>query len=317
MRGKLVFTARVGKQGRVLDTPCPWPATKFTTLTGMPRLYVLILAVVWMALPPGAAAMVEERLPITLESGRTLEALVRRPSNIAQPLPAIVLLGGFKRGVGALDLLPPSDKLIFVGLDYPAEVPKRIRWWQIPGLRGELERGFADTHEALGVLSAQLRNHPEVDADRITMVGVSLGALFAVMAAADHGYPRLVIAHGFGDVPGLIRYQFEKKWEPRYGGAGRFAAWLVERGIALLIDIPQPEAFAERLQAHQKVLLIKAENDDFIPAAATAALVDALQRSKAQIELQTTHGKHVRGARNPDAVKAIYTLFEEWLLREQ
>ncbi|MGQ0697842.1 MAG: prolyl oligopeptidase family serine peptidase [Panacagrimonas sp.] len=283
----------------------------------MLRLYAFVLAAVWMVLPFGVAAMVEERLPITLESGRTLEAVMRRPQSIVEPLPAVVLIGGFRRGVGALDLLPPSEKLIFVGLDYPADVPKRIRWWQIPGLSGEMERGLTDTREALGLLHRELRIRTDVDADRITLAGASLGSLFAVIAAAEHDYPRLVVAHGFGDVPGMIRYQFEKKLEPKYGAVGRWVAWLAQHGISLLIDIPAPEIFAERLQAHQRVLLIKAQNDDFIPADATAALLDALRRSEAQIELRTTPGKHVRGARNPEAVKAIYNLFEEWLLREE
>lgn len=272
------------------------------------------LAMLVAAMPLAAPAMLEERLTIELDSGRSVETVIRRPKKITAPLPTVVLIGGFKRGVDALDLLPPRENLIFVGLDYPADVPRRIRWWQIPALARELERGIADTREALGLLHERLKTRPDVDAARISIAGVSFGAPFAIMAAADHAYPGLVIAHGFADVPRVIRHQFIRKWEPKYGVAGRVAAWLAERGITLLIDIPDPELFAERLRANQDVLLIDAAHDDFIPPEATAALLQALGRSEARLERQTTAGKHVRG-HQAEAVEELYKLVEKWLHR--
>lgn len=280
----------------------------------MSRFFAAALLSSAMAFVPPAFATLEERIPIALESGRKLEAVLRRPTHVTAPLPAVVLIGGFERGVGALDLLPARENLIFVGLNYPVDVPRRIRWWQIFSLANQLERGVADMREALGLLHRELRQRKDIDARRIAIAGVSFGAPFAVMAAAENGYPQLVVAHGFGDVPGVIRYQFEKRWEPKYGAAGRAAAWLAERGIALLVDIPQPEPFAERLRAEQDVLVVSAANDDFIPASASAALVEALRRSEAEIEVQITAGKHVRG-HNAEAIRALYHVVEEWLQR--
>jgi dienelactone hydrolase len=153
---------------------------------------------------------------------------------------------------------------------------------------------------------------PEVDGQRITLVGVSLGAPFAAIAGARADYPGVALLHGFGDLPGTIRHQFARRWEPEYGGLGTLAAWLAERAISTLVSLPAPERDAERLDREQKVLWVTASEDEFVPRSAVESMREALRRSQASTREAHTGGSHVRGD-DPQAVAELFAMTTVWM----
>lgn len=266
------------------------------------------------ASPAGADA--GAALPLLLNSGVTVDARLLKP-NAPSPgrLPAVIVLGGFQRGAAALDLLPPVPDAMLVGLDYPARLPRRIAPSQVRATARELEAGIGTMIQALGALHAALLRRPDVDAERISIVGASLGSPFAVIAAQRYGYRGVVLAHGFADLPRTIRHQFARRWEPRLGPVGGGLAWLAQHLIGWLVELPEPERYAAQLRADQRVFVVTAASDEFIPAASSQALVDALRRSQAEVTVVQMPGTHMRG-RNPEAIARLFELSTRWM-REQ
>jgi hypothetical protein len=267
------------------------------------------------ALLPVAAAAREERFALRLGSGTEVQVRLLRASDSAARLPAIIVLGGLERGSSVVDLTPRTTEAVLVGFDYPFSLPDRWRWTEVLPLARRLEQGVRETIEILGRLHALLSRRGDIDPDRLTIVGVSLGAPFAVVAAAQHDYRGLVIIDGFGDLPRTIRYQFARRWRPRYGVLGDALAWLAQTLAMLLIPVPEPEDAARRLRADQRVYMINAQDDEFVPEASRESLRLALHQSSAQLTFETTPGRHIRGA-DEQLIAGLYALAKGWMQRQ-
>jgi dienelactone hydrolase len=264
------------------------------------------------ALLPAAAAAGEERLELRLASGTQIHVRVLRASDGAVRLPAIVVLGGLERGSGVVDLMPRTDDAVLVGFDYPLELPQRLRWTEVLPLARRLEKGIHETIDAAGRVHALLARRADIDADRLTIVGVSLGAPFAVISAAEQDWRGLVIIDGFGDLPRTLRHQFARRWRPRYGVFAEAMAWLAQTVAMLLIDVPEPEDSARRLRPDQRVYMINAEDDEFVPSRSRQALQDALRQSGAQLSFETLPGHHVR-AGDEGVIAQLHSRASEWM----
>ena len=267
------------------------------------------------ALLPAAAAAREEQLALRLASGTQVHVRLLRASDSAVRLPAIVVLGGLERGSGVVDLIPRTTDAVLVGFDYPLALPQQLRWTEALPLARRLEKGILETIEAVGRLHALLARRADIDADRLTIVGVSLGAPFAVIGAADQNWRGLVIIDGFGDLPRTLRHQFARRWRPRYGVLAEALAWLAQRAAMLLIDVPEPEDSARRLRRDQRVYMINAEDDEFVPQRSRQALQDALRQSGAQLTFETQPGRHVR-ARDEPVIAQLYSRASAWMGRQ-
>jgi dienelactone hydrolase len=146
-------------------------------------------------------------------------------------------------------------------------------------------------------------------------VGVSLGAPFAVIGAAEQDYRGVVIIDGFGDLPHTLRHQFARRWRTRYGVLGDVLAWVAEAAVIRLIDLPDPEYSARRLRPNQRVYVINAEDDEFVPERSQQALRDALRQSSAQLTVETTPGRHVR-ALDEQVISRLYAQARDWMRRQ-
>ena len=256
---------------------------------------------VLMALSCGAQAQIraEAQLDLELQSGTRVQARLILPVDAASPLPAVILLGGFERGAGALDLIPPGYPALLASFDYPLAVPDSIGLREGLSLLPQLRRAIRDSQEATGLLYAALVQRGDVDAARISVVGVSLGAPFAVIAAAEHGIPGLALIHGFGRLSQVIGQQFIWRW----GDEDRFWMRPLARMLGMLLGwvtgLPSVEQHAQQLQAHQRVLMLNAADDERIPPAAVQSLSGALRASAAQIQIETEPGDHLSGETDP------------------
>jgi pimeloyl-ACP methyl ester carboxylesterase len=267
------------------------------------------------ALLPVPATASEEQLALRLASGTQVHVRLMRASDRAVRLPAIVVLGGLERGSGVVDLIPRTTDAVLVGFDYPFVLPQRFGWTEALPLARRLEKGILETIETLGRLHALLARRADIDADRLTIVGVSLGAPFAVVSAAEQDWRGVVIIDGFGDLPRTLRHQFARRWRAQYGVFAEALAWLAQTAAMLLVDVPEPEDSARRLRPDQRVYIISAEDDEFVPQRSRQALQDALLRSGARLTFETLPGRHVRG-RDERLIAQLYARASEWMGRQ-
>lgn len=259
------------------------------------------------------AVQLREQLAFELASGRTLTAELRRPRQSAgQPLPAVMLFGGFRGAATVLDAVPPELPLVAVSFDYPFDPPRRFRFPQSLADVPALGRGIDETFEGIRWLTAALRARPDIDAQRLSIVGASLGAPFATVSAAELELPGLVIVHGFGEVRQVIAHQFVRAFEPRWGGWVRWPA----QGLATLLTwgyrLPAPERYARRLGTDQRALMLVAGDDELIPAVATESLWRALRSSAAHVERIDESGGHLRGGDDP-RIASLVPIVLDWL----
>lgn len=253
-----------------------------------------------------------EQLILTLEDGAELTAELRLPAAADGPHPAVMLFGGLRSAGEVLDLLPESEQPIaLASFDYPFEVPRDLRF---PGALRHLpaaRRAIFDTLEGIGRLHAALAAHPDIDAERITVVGASLGAPFAVISAAEHRIPGMVAVQGYGKLATVISHQFRIRWEPEWGSAGALAAKLLGHAIALWARLPEPEPHARQLTSGQHGLLIAADADQIIPESASQALWRAMQGSQARVQRRVLPGGHLHSSADA-LIRRIYNEAIAW-----
>ena len=181
----------------------------------------------------------------------------------ARPLPTVILIGGLRTGREALAHVPDLGRNAVVTYEYPLG---RAHW-----RRGFLPAQIAAARSAALAVPGQLaavvrwvRAQPWADPDRVSLVGVSLGALVlpaAQRAAAVHGETLgpSILAYGGTDLFAILRANLapDRPWS----GA---AAWLASLGLRAL----EPAAHLPHLEG--EFLLINGRDDPRIPAASAA-----------------------------------------------
>jgi dienelactone hydrolase len=278
---------------------------------GPPFVFEVMLAAALLSSVAGAR---EERLALRLTSGTEVQVRLQRASDDSVRLPAIVVVGGLERGAAVVDLIPRTTEAVLVGFDYPFAMPERVTWTELLPLARRIEKGIGETIETLGRLHALLARRADIDSDRLTIVGVSLGAPFAVVTAARQDWRGVVIIDGFGDLPRTVRYQFARRWRTRYGLVGEVLAWLAQTAAMQLIDVPEPEAAARSLRADQHVYMIDARDDEFVPERSRESLREALRQSEAQLTFETMPGRHIRASEG-QTIAQLYEEARAWMQR--
>ncbi|MBI2383448.1 MAG: hypothetical protein HYV18_05195 [Gammaproteobacteria bacterium] len=256
----------------------------------------------------------DERADLTLADGRKVQATLRVPPG-AGPFPAIMVFGGFRRAARVPELVRTDQPVLVASFDYPFAPPRRFIFPDSLRDLPELRRAIHGTVDGVGRLYAYLRARADVDVARITVVGASVGAPFATVAAAEHGIPGLIVVHGFGRVTAVIARQFQRRYEPRCGAWCRPLAWLLAVLAVAYTDPPAPEDFAARLAPGQRVLMISAAEDSFIPREAADALWRAFDRSDARRERMVLPGDHIN-PKSERPIGEILALSFGWMRRE-
>lgn len=254
------------------------------------ELGVCPLLLLVLALPAGAA---DEKIPLTLDDGRVIEATVRVPANARGRLPALMLFGGFRSAARVLDKVETPRPLVWASFDYPFEPPRKFSFPESLAHAPQARAAIHGSFEGIEKLYLALARHPRVDPSRITVAGASAGAPFATVGAARQPIPGVLLVQGMGDVPAVIANLIARKYRAQHGN------WvnLPSRWLALWInwycEIPDMAAQARKLRRSQRVLMITATQDDFVPKAATEALWQALEDSDAAHERIDIEGIHL------------------------
>lgn len=228
----------------------------------------------------------DQDLVLVSTSGLEVELLVRRPAGITEPAPLVLLLGGLETGKAAARLVEADRPVVVAALSYPTELHK-IR--TDLGLFDDItaaRRAILDTPAALMLAIDHLSRQPFVDPSRIELVGVSLGAPFAVVAGAlDPRVDRVWSIHGGGDPAAMI----DKGLESRIGfGPARWAVAKLAAQLAHSSSVA-PERWVGKI-APRPFIMVNAEHDERIPRTCVDTLFDAAGEPR---ELIWDPGAHI------------------------
>ncbi len=114
-----------------------------------------------------------------------------------------------------------------------------------------------------------LRTRPEVDADRVGVTGISLGAIVAsVSAGVDARFARAVFVIGGGDFTKVLAGDSK---EARDAMKGVRELGLSPADLKKAFDLVDPNTFAHRLRSDD-VLMLNAEKDEIFPRESTEGL---------------------------------------------
>ena len=274
----------------------------------------LLLAVATAVAAPAGAA--DEKIPLTLDDGRTVEATVRIPEAAEGKLPALMLFGGFRSAARVLDKVQTPRPIVWATFDYPFEPPRKFSFPRSLAHAPEARAAIHGSFDGIGKLYEALARHPRVDASRITVAGASAGAPFATVAAARNPIPGVLLVQGMGDVPAVIGNLIARKYRAKYGDWVRWPAKWLALWIDWYCDIPDMAAQARRLRSSQKVLMITATQDDFVPKAASEALWQALEQSDAAHERIDIEGIHLGVGDDRERIADILERSMRWMQKE-
>jgi len=231
-------------------------------------------------------AYLDQDWSLVSTSGLEVELLVRRPANTAEPMPLVLLLGGLNTGKDAARLIEADRPVVVAALSYPTRLVKLRSGFGIFSDVAEARRAILDTPAAVLLALDHLVEEDYVDPSRIELVGVSLGAPFAVIAGAlDPRIRRVWSIHGGGDPAAMI----DKGLEEDIGfGPARWAVAGLAAQLAHTSSIA-PERWVGRI-APRPFIMVNAEHDERIPKACVDALFNAAGEPR---ELIWDPGAHI------------------------
>ncbi len=224
-------------------------------------------------------------------------AFVRRPLQLDPTYYIILTYAGAKTGEKILALIPERSDLVLVAVQYPYASPKTLSAYL--RFAYDLRRaGFRSV--AGGMLAVSfLEQDEQLDIERLTVVGSSVGSIFAtIQAGLDQRVPIVLVIHGGGDLPALISRNVKQRW------------LAVPAGLAAEIVIYSfdPIHFAPRVSP-RKFVMISSHNDPYFPAESAQALYDSANDPK---EIFWTQTEHVR-SKPSDLVNEIVHQIELYL----
>jgi fermentation-respiration switch protein FrsA (DUF1100 family) len=253
------------------------------------------LGVYWLAKPRGVwgtnqpPAGLAEDVVFPAEDGTRLSGWFLR-SAAAHPRPTIIICHGLY--TGRREGLPWALRLVAAGynalcFDFRAHGASGGR---------HISVGYHETGDVLGAIDFVLRR-PDVDVNRIGLLGFSMGAAASLQAAArntrvaavvaDSAYATFVdaLSSGFQRLSKLPRYPFQ----PLTVSAG---SWLVQADLGTLRPVDWVEQISPR-----PVMLIHSELDEIVPVRHARMLYLAAREPK---QLWIVPGARHVGARDVD-----------------
>ncbi|MGH7410138.1 MAG: hypothetical protein ACREJ6_03620, partial [Candidatus Methylomirabilis sp.] len=125
-------------------------------------------------------------LRLTTGRGKELAYFVREPRRGRRPLPAVFILAGVETGRDSLDLIDDRDDLVLLSMNYPRAEAMGLTGLGLLLAPMALRRMASETLEGGVVAIDYLSKRPDVDQERIILLGVSVGSvLITALAAQD------------------------------------------------------------------------------------------------------------------------------------
>jgi hypothetical protein len=237
-------------------------------------------------------------------SGLAVDFTVKSPPRTpGMRRPLAIILGGHRTGRDAVKLIDDTHGLIVAALSYPFTGNDRVKGLAVLREVPALRRGILDTPPAIMLALDQLLARPDVDPSRVELIGVSLGAPFAVIAGAlDRRVTRVWSVHGAGDLRTLLDFSLRRS----IGFAPLRAVVADLAYVAASGPRIAPERWVGRI-APRPFVMINAEGDERLPRGAILSLYEAAGEPK---QLVWMPGQHVQGNR-PEIVRRLVAMVLE------
>ncbi len=221
------------------------------------------------------------RLTLQNDRGLKVDAFVKIPRASAAPHAAIVTLGGLRGGVHALEYVEDTGDFIVLAMDYPFEGRRSgFSIWEFLRRVPAMRRAALDTPSATMLGVDYLYQRPDVDRNRIVLMGGSLGALFApAVAAADDRITALALLFGGGDLSTLVDANLPLPVLLR-----RPLAW----GLSAVVSPLEPLKYIGRV-APRPVFMLNGTGDRRIPDRCSRLLQTAAGEPKTVRWIDTGH----------------------------
>jgi fermentation-respiration switch protein FrsA (DUF1100 family) len=253
----------------------------------------------------GAAKDGKQLTEVTLVSDTGLEVRARVRAEGApsgERYPAAILLGGYKTGRKAVDIPVRTGNLVLLSIEYPYTGPERPRGLDWVRYFGTMRRAILDTPPAVLLAAQYLYTRRDVDPERVSVIGVSLGVPFSVAAAAtDKRIAGAALLHGGGDIATMAYYAF----------ADRGPAWVMRSlalGLSWVAAPLEPTRYAPDV-APRPVLMVNAADDEFIPRSSVLELYGSLRQPKRMVWLESAH----IATGDEDVVDGLMSITLEWM----
>jgi len=236
------------------------------------------------------------------EFGR-VQASIRFPARRSAPVPVIVVLGGWRTGRRAIDLVDPGMPFAVAALDYAWTGPPKPGWIGLLARIPRLRRDGVRTAIALRDLTRFVARDPRAAAEHVFLVGASLGAPIACAVAAAEPPTGLAILYGFADHAALIEYRLR----PHVGPA-RLRSWIAVAAARLSAPLDCARTLPQLCGT--PVLVVAAPDDADLPPQCTEALWAATCEPRRRVDLR---GGHIQGARQQEVLRQATRVVGDWL----
>jgi dienelactone hydrolase len=246
-----------------------------------------------------------ESVQLTSDSGLHVSFRIIRDKGQVMPQPVLLILGGHRTGMDAVDLFGDVGSRTVVGVDYPYDGPDRAKGAisiakTIPPAR----RAFLDTVPAVSLVLDWLFEQHWVDKNRVVIVGASLGVPFAAAVAShDSRVAGLILVHGAADNRVWAEAQVARRIDSEFlrYPLSTLIYWLAygpifDTGKYVSTVSPRP------------VLIIGARQDERTPAGQSELLFAAAGDPK---RLRFTEGRHVQPNRKEIIAELLRITDEE------
>ena len=227
-------------------------------------------------------------------------AYVRRPHQLEAGYKVVFLYAGVGTGRKILELVPERSDVVLVGPQYPYRLPQGL--WGYLRMPADVRRAAFRSVAGGMLVTSFLEQDEGLDLSRLTVMGSSIGSAFATIhGALDPRVKKVIVIHGGGDFPAVIRF-LERRRGRRW--AGELEALLAD----YFVDTFDPLHFASRI-APRELIVIGARNDAAFPTASTQALYDSAREPRTLIWMDTGHVR----AREKGIVQELMRLIDEQL----
>lgn len=228
----------------------------------------------------GNATLVDVQL--VSSTGLHVSGRLRLPAAAAPTAqrPAAILVAGRVSGRTGVNFLPRDIEPVVFAVDYPAILGHRRMRDRLD--EPDMAAAAAWDVPAMLMLAADYVSIlPEVDSQRIALIGVSFGGFFApVTAAVDERFANLALLYAGGNLHQLV----EANVTEMPAAALRFGSELA----VLPYQRFEPTRYLPQITPRH-VLIVNGLHDDQIPRANAQALADAARPPREMVWLPTGH----------------------------
>lgn len=265
------------------------------------RAHASLLESVTRAPAPELGAGIE-RWTLHTRAGWTAQGLWRAaPPGVLRPWTA-VLLGGIGTGEDAARLIPKNVPVNVLAMAWPWNGPLRLDAWQVARRLGAMQQATLRSPAVLALGLEAAARQPDVDPDRIVLVGASLGVPPAVAALRlTHVPEALVLVDGAAHLAPVLDATLRRDGVPR--------PWsTILAAIAYRLGRPLEPALHGDAADSVRILIMSARDDELIPRPS----IRALQETFPGAEVHWFAGIHMQPDR-ADLIDERIREAVEWL----